>query len=159
MEQFQSINGYSNQFFGRGGENDGNEHVFQKTSFSCTLLDMAARVLTKYRISRYPAEIARYKMLQQQPNTLNHLRLDSFLLLLHLICESFRYKTLESGADLRSIDGLSNLQYTVIKTTNEKLFTHILVTYNETSIRASVTHIKKKKKKKKKKNQRKNPIF
>ena len=36
--------------------------------------DMAARVLTKYRISRYPATIGRYKMLRHRPDTPNQLR-------------------------------------------------------------------------------------
>ncbi len=36
---------------------------------------MAARILTKYRISRYPAMIARYKMLRHRPDTPNQLRL------------------------------------------------------------------------------------
>jgi hypothetical protein len=51
---------------------------------------------------------------------------------------------LELSSALRSIDGLSNLQYTMINTIKEKLFTRIQVTYNETSIRSSVAHIKKK---------------
>ena len=51
---------------------------------------------------------------------------------------------LELSSALRSIDGLSNLQYAMINTINEKLFTRIQVTYNETSIRSSVAHIKKK---------------
>ena len=37
-------------------------------------LDMAARILTKYRIARYPATIARYKMLRHRPDTPNQLR-------------------------------------------------------------------------------------
>jgi hypothetical protein len=35
---------------------------------------MAARILTKYRISRYPATIARYKMLRHRPDTPNQSR-------------------------------------------------------------------------------------
>lgn len=37
-------------------------------------LDMAARILAKYRISRYPASIARYKMLRHRPDTPNQSR-------------------------------------------------------------------------------------
>ncbi len=40
---------------------------------------MAVRILTKYRISRYPATIARYKMLRHRPDTPNNSRLISFL--------------------------------------------------------------------------------
>ena len=49
---------------------------FQKISSNCILSDMAARVLTKYRISRYPAEIARYKMLRHRRDNPNQLRFD-----------------------------------------------------------------------------------
>lgn len=42
--------------------------------------DMAARVLTKYRISRYPATIGRYKMLRHRPDIPNQLRFDSFII-------------------------------------------------------------------------------
>lgn len=112
VDQFQSVNGFSNQYFGWGGEDD----------------DMAARILTKYRISRYPTSIARYKMLRHRPDTPNQ----------------SRYKILGVSSAMRSVDGLSNLQYEVLSTENEKLFTRIRVIYNETSIRSSVAHIQKK---------------
>jgi len=48
------------------------------------------------------------------------------------------------SAEIRSIDGLSNLQYTMVETIKEKLFTRILVTYDEALIKSSVAHIKKK---------------
>lgn len=112
VEQFKSVNGFSNQYFGWGGEDD----------------DMAARILTKYRITRYPAEIARYKMLRHRPDTPNQ----------------SRFKTLELSSQLRSIDGLSNLQYKLVETIEEKLYTLIRVTYNQTAIRSNVAHIKKK---------------
>ncbi|CAF3751224.1 unnamed protein product [Rotaria magnacalcarata] len=112
IEQFKSVNGFSNQYFGWGGEDD----------------DMAARILTKYRISRYPASIARYKMLRHQPDTPNQ----------------SRYKILGLSIAMRSVDGLSNLQYTMIETHKNKLFTLIRVTYNETLIKSAVAHIKKK---------------
>jgi hypothetical protein len=51
--------------------------IIQK-SFEITMgffcIDMAARILTKYRIARYPATIARYKMLRHRPDTPNQLR-------------------------------------------------------------------------------------
>jgi hypothetical protein len=112
VDQIDSVNGFSNQYFGWGGEDD----------------DMAARSLTKYRISRYPAAIARYKMLRHKPDTPN----------------SHRYKILGVSSAMRSVDGLSNLQYTMINTHKYKLFTLIQVIYNETLIKASVAHIKKK---------------
>ncbi|CAF0929918.1 unnamed protein product [Rotaria sordida] len=112
VEQFKSVNGFSNQYFGWGGEDD----------------DMAARILTKYRISRYPPSIARYKMLRHQQDTPNQ----------------SRYKILSLSNAMRSVDGLSNLQYTIIEIRKEKLFTLIRVTYNETLIKSMVTQIKTK---------------
>jgi len=50
-------------------------HWLIKSNFD---LDMAARILTKYRITRYPAEIARYKMLRHRPDTPNQSRFISF---------------------------------------------------------------------------------
>ncbi|CAF2490639.1 unnamed protein product [Rotaria sp. Silwood2] len=111
VEQFKSVNGFSNQFFGWGGEDD----------------EMAARILRKYRISRYPASIARYKMLRHQQDTPN----------------KSRYKILSLSNAMRSVDGLSNLQYTLIETRKEKLFTLTRVTYNETLIKSTVAHINK----------------
>jgi len=51
---------------------------------------------------------------------------------------------LELSSAMRSIDGLSNLQYTMLETQKEKLFTRIRVTYNQTLIQSSVAHLKKK---------------
>lgn len=65
------------------------------------------------------------------------------LCILSLIIHLFRFKTLQLSTALRSIDGLSNLQYTMVETTEHKLYTHIQVTYNETAIRSTVAHIKR----------------
>ncbi len=104
---------------------------------------MAVRILTKYRISRYPATIARYKMLRHRPDTPNNSRLISFSIISNAII-FFRFKILELSSEMRSVDGLSNLQYTMLETQKEKLFTLIQVTYNQTAIKSSVAHIKKK---------------
>jgi hypothetical protein len=55
-----------------------------------------------------------------------------------------RYKILGLSSAIRVVDGLSNLQYTMIETHKKQLFTLIQVTYNETLITASVAHIKRK---------------
>lgn len=67
------------------------------------------------------------------------LQINSSLIHFHCSTRSFAYKILEWSAT----DGLSNMRYRVIKATNKKLFTHLPVTYTETSIQASVAHIKK----------------
>ena len=107
---------------------------------------MAARILTKYRISRYPPSIARYKMLQHRPDTPNQSRFWFCLnyLLLEFDLLRFRYRILGLSSSMRSLDGLSNLQYAVIETRKEKLFTLIQVAYNETLIKSSVAHVKHK---------------
>ena len=58
-------------------------------------LDMAARILTKYRISRYPTTIARYKMLRHRPDTPNQSRWE-----LSLYFD--RWRTLFSSVDTES---------------------------------------------------------
>ncbi|CAF0820781.1 unnamed protein product [Didymodactylos carnosus] len=57
-EQFRSLNGFSNVFFGWGGEDD----------------NMASRIMQKYRISRYPLIIGRYKMLRHYKDKPNQNR-------------------------------------------------------------------------------------
>ncbi|UJR38241.1 hypothetical protein I4U23_030914 [Adineta vaga] len=115
VKQMETVNGFSNQFFGWGGEDD----------------DMSGRIITKYRISRYPASIGRYRMLRHRPDTPN----------------SNRFTFLHLGTNLMSHDGLSNLQYEIVDIEKKKLFTHIRVTYNETLIKSTVAHLVKKKKK------------
>lgn len=58
-QQFRQLNGFSNMFWGWGGEDD----------------DMAARVQSKgMQIERYSAEIARYRMIKHQPEKRNKMR-------------------------------------------------------------------------------------
>lgn len=55
-EHFQAVNGFSNSFFGWGGEDD----------------DMSNRLKhANLFISRYPVNIARYKMLKHQKEKAN----------------------------------------------------------------------------------------
>jgi len=58
-EQFRQLNGFSNMFWGWGGEDD----------------DMAARVKSHgMRIERYSEEIARYRMIKHKPEKPNKMR-------------------------------------------------------------------------------------
>jgi hypothetical protein len=55
-QQFQRMNGFSNDFWGWGGEDD----------------DISTRVtLAGYKISRYPVQIARYKMIKHMKESTN----------------------------------------------------------------------------------------
>ncbi|KAK5981785.1 N-acetyllactosaminide 3-alpha-galactosyltransferase [Trichostrongylus colubriformis] len=100
VEQLQSINGFSNRYWGWGGEDD----------------DLAERVSTVgYKIARYPAEIARYKMIKHaheaKSNPVN----------------SCRYKLMARTKKDWKNDGLNSLKYRVIKVELLPLYTHIVV--------------------------------
>lgn len=96
VDQFKLVNGFSNLFWGWGGEDD----------------DMANRLrLKKQFISRYPANIARYKMLKHGKEKAN----------------PERFKYLYSGAKRVGRDGLNSLKYKVSDLVLKKLYTWILV--------------------------------
>ena len=60
-EQFAKVNGFSNSFWGWGGEDD----------------DMSNRIRhANYHISRYPINISRYKMLNHKKEKANPKRYD-----------------------------------------------------------------------------------
>ncbi|XP_076161129.1 beta-1,4-N-acetylgalactosaminyltransferase bre-4 [Ptiloglossa arizonensis] len=95
-EQFRLVNGFSNVFWGWGGEDD----------------DMANRIKAHgLHISRYPANVARYKMLTHKKEKAN----------------PKRYEYLKTGKKRFGSDGLSNLQYELIDKQKPKLYTWLLV--------------------------------
>ncbi|CAL1527173.1 unnamed protein product [Lymnaea stagnalis] len=105
-EHFQLINGFSNMFFGWGGEDD----------------DMASRIRHKgLKITRYPMEIARYRMIKHSKDSGNEQNPQRFALL----------KTTSQRIET---DGLNSLVYSVEKV--EALPTHlrIVVLINEKDI-------------------------
>jgi len=96
VPQFQAVNGFSNMFWGWGGEDD----------------DMANRLrVKKLFISRYPANIARYKMLKHTKDKAN----------------PERFKFLYSGAKRMARDGYNSLKYHKEDLQLKKLYTWILV--------------------------------
>ncbi|RLU21172.1 hypothetical protein DMN91_005545 [Ooceraea biroi] len=95
-EHFQLVNGFSNVFWGWGGEDD----------------DMANRIKAHgLHISRYPANVARYKMLTHKKEKAN----------------PKRYEFLKTGKKRFSTDGLANLQYELCDKRKPKLYTWLLV--------------------------------
>ncbi|CAL1677035.1 unnamed protein product [Lasius platythorax] len=95
-EHFQLVNGFSNVFWGWGGEDD----------------DMANRIKAHgLHISRYPANVARYKMLTHKKEKAN----------------PKRYEFLKTGKKRFSTDGLANLQYELSDKRKPKLYTWLLV--------------------------------
>ncbi|XP_017886453.1 beta-1,4-N-acetylgalactosaminyltransferase bre-4-like isoform X1 [Ceratina calcarata] len=95
-EHFHLVNGFSNVFWGWGGEDD----------------DMANRIKAHgLHISRYPANVARYKMLTHKKEKAN----------------PKRYEYLRTGKKRFATDGLSNLQYELVDKQKPKLYTWLLV--------------------------------
>lgn len=96
VEQFRLVNGFSNMFWGWGGEDD----------------DMANRLrIKKLHISRYPANIARYKMMKHGKQKAN----------------PERFKYLYSGAKRISKDGYNSLKYRKVDFVLKRLYTWVLV--------------------------------
>lgn len=109
-EHFEKINGVSNDFWGWGGEDD----------------DFASRVrLEGFRISRYPSNIARYKMIKHVTEKDNPVNKCRFTLINKT---KGRYKK----------DGLSSLNYTRLELSFRKLYTHVLVDLHEAQGRAEL---------------------
>ncbi|GFO33416.1 beta-1,4-galactosyltransferase 1 [Plakobranchus ocellatus] len=97
-EHFQRVNGYSNMYWGWGAEDD----------------DMTTRILHQgLRIYRPPSNIARYKMVKHDGRKTSEV--------------SVRMKLLRSAARRSKLEGLNNIQYNLLYTHTEKLFTHFLV--------------------------------
>ncbi|KAL6742828.1 hypothetical protein Aduo_015935 [Ancylostoma duodenale] len=100
VEQFRRVNGFSNRYWGWGGEDD----------------DMYTRVVTAgYDVDRYPENIARFTMIKHgmepKSNPVN----------------PCRHNLMELTTRDWQKDGLSNLAYKIIRITHKKLYTHILV--------------------------------
>lgn len=95
-KHMELVNGFSNEFWGWGGEDD----------------DMSNRIrFHGLHISRYPAKIARYKMLKHKKDVPN----------------PDRYNKLYKGRHRFKTDGLSNLKYKRLEVVLKKLYTWVLV--------------------------------
>ncbi|RNA23369.1 beta-1-4-N-acetylgalactosaminyltransferase bre-4-like, partial [Brachionus plicatilis] len=105
-DQFEKINGFSNLFFGWGGEDD----------------DLRKRVVKKgYTVSRYPLEIGRYTMAKHGRDT-------------HNKPNPRRYALLKSSSLRMDYDGVRNLNYQVKQIVKNRLFTKIIVSYDQEKI-------------------------
>jgi beta-1,4-galactosyltransferase 3 len=98
-QQLEKINGFSNDYWGWGGEDD----------------DLSTRVtINGYTITRYPGDIAKYKMIKHGKEKSNPVN-------------NCRYKLMKKTRSRFRRDGLSNLHYKVINSTREHLYTHFVV--------------------------------
>ncbi|XP_046859387.1 beta-1,4-galactosyltransferase 6-like isoform X1 [Xenia sp. Carnegie-2017] len=97
-EQFENINGFSNKFWGWGGEDD----------------DLYKRILAAhYTLSRPSMSIGRYTMVKIGHNSAPG--------------DPFRFEKLQTSVKRMFIDGLNSLKYDVLKFQEHELFTQILV--------------------------------
>ncbi|OWF45840.1 beta-1,4-N-acetylgalactosaminyltransferase bre-4-like [Mizuhopecten yessoensis] len=98
-EAFVKINGFSNKYFGWGGEDD----------------DLCSRVRAEgYTIQRYPINIARYKMINHHHESGN-------------AENPKRFGLLRDAAKRYKADGLNSLKYNVLNISYKKLYTLISV--------------------------------
>lgn len=105
--QFEKINGFSNDYWGWGGEDD----------------DLSTRVrVAGYKISRYPDNIARYKMIKHSHNKKNPIN-------------KCRYKLMYKTKMRWQKDGLSSLKYKIINITQYPVYTNIRVSLLEAESR------------------------
>ncbi|KAH3898151.1 hypothetical protein DPMN_022370 [Dreissena polymorpha] len=97
-EHFVAVNGYSNEYWGWGGEDD----------------DMAARMIQMgLGVCRQSAESSRYRMIPHDPSEMPY---------------PARRNTLLSNAERRMFnDGLGNLVYKRTSESRQPLYTHIVV--------------------------------
>lgn len=99
VQHFNLVNGFSNQYWGWGGEDD----------------DMAKRLVSnKLKITRYKSDIARYTMIKHQRENSNKPNPN-------------RHKLLQTSKTFQLRDGLNNLNYTLLNVTSYPLYTRISV--------------------------------
>lgn len=115
---FELINGFSNVFFGWGGEDD----------------DLYARTVKKgLKITRYPMKIARYTMLKHTKDKPN----------------PERFKYLKDGTKRMADDGVKQLSYALVRTERRKLYTKLVVSIDEKTVKNAIKSAIKRNKRRK----------
>ncbi len=97
----ESVNGYSNFYFGWGAEDD----------------DLRSRIVNNcFKVSRYPLEYGRYLMISHAPEKNTN---------------PLRYKLLKDVYKNMRADGLNSIEYNVSRVVRNKLWTHVYVEYDK----------------------------
>ncbi|CAF0951649.1 unnamed protein product [Brachionus calyciflorus] len=100
-DQMKKVNGYSNLYFGWGGEDD----------------DFRYRILqNNFKITRYPLEIGRYLMIRHTSDQK---------------INSERFNLLKKTVERMKTDGLNSIEYKLNDMIIGKLFTKVIVSYDE----------------------------
>jgi len=112
-DQFERLNGFSNDYWGWGGEDD----------------DMSTRVnLGSYEITRYPDYIARYYAIPHEHEKSNPVN-------------PCRYTLLKNTRRRWQIDGLSDLDYRIESIEQNRLYTKVLVDLLENESRSWISEV------------------
>ncbi|XP_068229187.1 beta-1,4-N-acetylgalactosaminyltransferase bre-4-like [Palaemon carinicauda] len=96
VDQFEAVNGFSNKFWGWGGEDD---DMFNRIKFH------------GFFVTRYPTDIARYKMLSHKKDTPN----------------PHRFQNIYDGKKRFKTDGLNSAKYKVLDVQLSRLYTRVHV--------------------------------
>ncbi|CAK8675731.1 beta-1,4-galactosyltransferase 2-like [Clavelina lepadiformis] len=107
---FKKLNGYSNSYWGWGGEDDDMYNRINKTGL---------------KIERESTSIARYRMIPHDSDPWNE-------------PNPRRHKLLNSSIERMHEDGLSNLQYIIISRIEKKLYTNVTVNLMAPNIRYKI---------------------
>ncbi|CAD5206439.1 unnamed protein product [Bursaphelenchus okinawaensis] len=109
--QFVKMNGFSNDYWGWGGEDD----------------DMSSRIVySGYEIFRYPIKIAHYKMIKHSKETENPKN-------------TCRYRLLKLTKKRYLKDGINNLRYKIVNITQPLSHTRVLVDLLENDLRPNLS--------------------
>lgn len=122
-QQLLKMNGYSNDYWGWGGEDD----------------DISSRVIyAGYKISRYPVKIARYKMMKHKTEATNPVnRLVTTFEVTHN-CFSCRWKLMKMTKQRYRIDGLSNVNFKVLSFHHSRTHIRVAVDLLEDKLRPKI---------------------
>nr|CAB3224888.1 b4Gal-T beta-1,4-galactosyltransferase [Phallusia mammillata] len=109
--QFEQVNGYSNEYWGWGAEDD---DMYVRILHSCLGLERANYDVARYRMVYHPSD---------KNNRVN----------------PYRYTLLVGAAERQRQDGLSNLKYNIVSERSMPLYTNITADVGKPPLRSNVS--------------------